>query len=316
MEEVKSNAKDPFVRLDKCGAIINHIDYDSNGRLTYMPYNGIDCPEGKNNKIISSPDAHSIALAYTEWCYTVINNKLFEISANTKEGFVKDALANIDFILTNRLKSEIVTAGITICNAGFRSLVGPYILEPTRDNIAFNRFSTDLQYLSFNNLFMKDVYDNRGCLTPQMKNDLEYAVDPNDVLVKSSRIASYIAADLANIYDKYILETLNNMDIYRFANESIESLGLTRDIVSVNNDYPYTSSVLNEAANNDVGKIIELVEMLVNHAFYVFYGYYKDIRKKYPQQQIEDNSSATPDKIIYVNPKRIDFKTPDVYESF
>ena len=113
-EQKEKKAEDPFIRLDRCQAIVNDLDYDSNGRLTYMPFNGVDCEQGKDNKIISTPDAYSTALAYTDWCVKAINTAIFNINPNVQEGFARVALSNIDYILTERLSQEVGTAIITV----------------------------------------------------------------------------------------------------------------------------------------------------------------------------------------------------------
>jgi hypothetical protein len=96
------------------------------------------------------------------------------------------------------------------------------------------------------------------------------------------------------------------MDINKFADDSINSLGIDRSLVSTDNDLPYVSSILNEAAYNDVRKITEIVELLVNHSYYVFTNLYMNIISKTPKQMLEDKSSNQQpaiDGISYTNPK-------------
>jgi hypothetical protein len=289
-KEHNPNAKSPFVKLEYCNAIVNDLDYDSNGRLTYMPYNGVDCPKDCNNKVISTPDPATIALNYTNWCENAINGSIFNFKNHLKSDFADSALSNIEYIITNRLRYEIATAAITVLNASTRALMLTYIIDYEAERRRYEVLCNELWYFHFNNLFHKDKFDERGVPIPDELVH-EYISEADDVIAKSCRIISFMSADIANIISRYIYDSMNNLDITRFATESIDTLGLERDMVSKDNDYPYVTSILNESAYNDCNKIIELVELLVNHAYYVFCKYHKEISSKFPKL-IEDKSET------------------------
>ena len=307
-----TNKKNPFVKLDNCGAIINDIDYDSNGRLSYMPYSGVNNTEGKN-KVISTPDAYSAALSYTVWCNDLISKQLLNVPAELTVEFAKAAISNIDFIINNRLKFEIATAVLTVFNANTRAIMLPYITNPDQELSSYNLFMHTTQTLYIDRLFEKDDLSNDSGDFPnnnRVKKDYnelnKYCVGVNEVMVKTSRIISFLSADIANIYSRYIYYTLPAMDINKFADESINSLGIDRSLVSTDNDLPYVSSILNEAAYNDVRKITEIVELLVNHSYYVFTNLYLSIISKIPKQMLEDKSSNQQPAVEYIpypNPK-------------
>ena len=290
-----SDKRNPFVKLDKCGAIINDIDYDSNGRLSYMPYSGVDNTEGKN-KVVSTPDAYTAALSYTTWCNDVISKQIFNTPAELSVEYAKTTLSNIDYIINSRFKFEIATAILTIFNANTRAMVLPYIIDSDSELINYNSFMLASQHLLVENLFDKDnlpkdsakYYDYNS----KYKNNEfdKYCVGVNEVVVKSSRIISFLSADIANIYSKYIYDILPAIDITKFANDSIDSLGIDRSLVSNDNDLPYVSSILNEAAYSDLMKITEIVELLVNHSYYVFTNLYMSIISRTPKQMLEDKS--------------------------
>jgi hypothetical protein len=294
--------RNPFVKLDNCGAIINDIDYDSNGRLSYMPYSGVNNSEGKN-KVISTPDAYSAALTYTTWCNDLISKQLLNMPAELTVEYAKAAISNIDFIISNRLKFEISTAILTVFNANTRGIILPYIIIPDCELANYNLFMHTSQTLYIERLFEKDELSK----DPVSINEFnKYCVDPNEVMVKTSRTISFLSADISNIYSRYIYNTLPAMDISKFADDSINSLGIDRSLVSTDNDLPYVSSILNEAAYNDVKKITEIVELLVNHSYYVFTNLYMSIISKTPKQMLEDKSSNQQpviNGISYTNPK-------------
>lgn len=294
--------RNPFVKLDKCGAIINDIDYDSNGRLSYMPYSGVNNLEGKN-KVVSTPDAYTAALSYTTWCNDVISKQIFNTPAELSVEYAKTTLSNIDYIINSRLKFEIATAILTIFNANTRAIVLPYIIDHDSELINYNSFMLTSRQLLVEKLFDKDNFSNNSAKYYDYNDNYDYnhnyknnefdnyCVGVNEVVVKSSRIISFLSADIANIYSRYIYNILPAMDITKFANDSIESLGIDRSLVSNDNDLPYVSSILNEAAYSDLMKITEIVELLVNHSYYVFTNLYMSIISKIPKQMLEDKSS-------------------------
>jgi hypothetical protein len=247
------------------------------------------------------------------WCNDIMNKQLLNIPAELTVDFAKSALSNIDFIINNRLKFEVATAILTIFNANTRAIILPYIINPDLELSDYNLFMRTAQSLYIDRIFDKDdlakdtgdfPYNNR---VKEDDNELNrYCVDVNEVAVKSSRIISFLSADIANIYSRYIYSTLSAMDINKFADDSINSLGIDRSLVSTDNDLPYVSSILNEAAYNDVRKITEIVELLVNHSYYVFTNLYMNIISKTPKQMLEDKSSNQQpaiDGISYTNPK-------------
>ena len=298
-EQKKSKAKNPFVRLDKCQAIINDLDYDSNGRLTYMPYNGVYCEPGATNKVISTPDSYSVALTYTDWCVKIINSKLFNFAEDIKRGFIDSALSNIDYILTDRLKFETANAIHTIFSTGTKALMDPYIINQETASKNYQCMYLEIMSLHFGNMFFKDSYDNNN-----RNNSNYYALEPDDVAIKTSRIISFAAADISHMFSSYIYREMSNLDISRFVSDQIASIDLDRSIVSPDTDYPYATSVLNESAHNDLIRIIELVEMLVNHAFYIFCQYYKNFSSNSPKM-LEVKKDPDHNINIYKKPCRV-----------
>lgn len=289
-QQKEHKAQDPFIRLDYCNAIVNDLDYDSNGRLTYMPYNGVYCSDDQNNKVISTPDPATTALNYTNWCENAINGTLLNLENHVITDFADSALLNIDYIISNRLRYEIGTAAVTVINGGTRALMLTYIIDHEIENDRYRMLCNELRLLRLNNIFKRDKFDNKGVPIPD-DFVIEYISDPDEVVTKSCRIISYMAADLANVITRYIYDSMTNIDITKFTSESIETLGLTREMVNKENDYPYVTSILNESAYNDCNKIVELIELLVNHAYYVFCKYQKEISSKFPKL-IEDKSEA------------------------
>ena len=308
--------RSPFVKLDNCGAIINDIDYNSNGRLSYMPYSGVNDAEGKN-KVISTPDAYSAALSYTTWCNDIISKQLLNTPAELTVEFAKAILGNNDYIINNRLKYEIATAVLTVFNANTRAIILPYIINPDLESDNYRLFMHTAQSFYIDHLFEKDKFpkdpDDCPCYNRinRYEDDNEfnkYCVGVDEAMVKSLRIISFLSADISNIYSRYIYNTLPAMDIERFANESINALGIDRSLVSSDNDLPYVSSILNEAAYNDVKKITEIVELLVNHSYYVFTNLYFSIISKTPKQMqilVDKTPNQQPaiDGIPFTNPK-------------
>jgi hypothetical protein len=308
--------RSPFVRLENCGAIISDIDYNSNGRLSYMPYSGVNNSEGKN-KVVSTPDPYSAALTYTTWCNDIIAKQLLNIPAELTVEFAKAILGNVDYIINNRLKYEIATAVLTIFNANTRAIMLPYIINPDLELDNYRLFMHTAQGFYIDRLFEKDNFakdpDDFGYQNRINKynddNELnKYCVGVDEAMVKALRIISFLSADISNIYSRYIYNTLQAMDIERFANDSINSLGINRSLVSTDNDLPYVSSILNEAAYNDVKKITEIVELLVNHSYYVFTNLYMSIISKTPKQMqllVDTTPNRQPaiDGIPYTNPK-------------
>ena len=274
--------RNPFISLERCGAIINDMDYDTEGRLTYMPYNGID---SKNNKVISTPDAYNIALEYSKWCTDAINNVL-HIPHEYSVEFVKDMIGNIDYTLTSRLKNEIAIAFMTIFNSGTRSEIIKYVTDPEKERLLYSDMTYAIHGVNPTSIFIKDEY-----MSPRVNpsNGLDqYCVDPNSVALKSSRAITYIITDIANILNKYIYYVLFIMDVNAYTNDSINKLGLERSMVNPNNDLPYVNALLCESSNADLGKIAELVEMLVHHAYYIFYNYYMSLTSDIPKPLIEE----------------------------
>ena len=304
-EQKEKKAKDPFIRLDKCQTIINELDYDSNGRLTYMPYNGVYCEPDATNKVISTPDASSVALAYTDYCVRIINATIFNFAEDIKRGFFNAALSNIDYILTDRLKFETANMIHTIFSAGTRALMKPYIINPEIEDRAYNVVYHDYELLHFSNMFYKDIYENES-LSNNVPRLNDYAVDPNDVILKTGRIIPFIAADISHSFTRYIYMAMPNFDVNRFVSDQIASIGLDRSVVSTDTDYPYAASVLNESAHNDLVKIVELIEMLVNHAFYVFCRYHKDFLS-YSPKMLAVKQAPNPNLNTYKKPCYIEF---------
>ena len=274
--------RNPFISLERCGAIINDMDYDTEGRLTYMPYNGID---SKNNKVISTPDAYNIVLEYSKWCTDLINNELNIPHENSIE-FVKDMIGNIDYALTSRLKYEICIAFMTIFNNGTRSEIIKYVTDPEKEKLLYSDMTYAIHGININTIFIKDEY-----MSPRVhpSNGVDkYCVDLNSVALKSSKVITYIITDIANILNKYIYYVLFIMDVNAYTNDSINKLGLERSMVNPNNDLPYVNALLCESSNADLGKIAELVEMLVHHAFYIFSDYYMTLTSEIPKPLIEE----------------------------
>jgi hypothetical protein len=275
--------KSPFVNLDRCGAIVNDMDYDSEGRLTYMPYNGIN---SNNNKVISTPDAYNIALEYSKWCTDAINNVL-HIPHEYSVEFVKDMIGNIDYTLTHRLRYELAIAAMTIFNSGTRSEIIKYVTDTEKEKQLYYDMNCSIQNLNSTSMFIKDEYMSPR-VNPSNGFDQYCCVDRNSVMVKSSRTIAYIITDIANIFNRYIYNVLFIMDITAYTNDSINKLGLERSMVSTNNDLPYVNALLCESSNADLGKIAELVEMLVHHAYYIFCNYYKSLTSDIPKPLIEE----------------------------
>jgi hypothetical protein len=193
----------------------------------------------------------------------------------------------------------------------------PYIINPDLELDNYRLFMHTAQGFYIDRLFEKDNFakdpDDFGYQNRINKynddNELnKYCVGVDEAMVKALRIISFLSADISNIYSRYIYNTLQAMDIERFANDSINSLGIDRSLVSTDNDLPYVSSILNEAAYNDVKKITEIVELLVNHSYYVFTNLYMSIISKTPKQMqllVDRTPNQQPaiDGIPYTNPK-------------
>ena len=308
-EKQEHKARDPFVRLNDCRAIVNNLDYDTDGRLTYMPYHSVYGNPDKDNRVVNTPDPQSAAIEYNKFCVYAINTAIANLDNEIKRQFNDITIANIDNILTDRLKYEIATAAATIFNVGTRAMILPYIIDPGMEAHRYNRLYHEFTYMNLNNVFVKEVYNGD-------RVDFSYDTNPNykqeyvtsnaeSSVVKSSRIISFLAGEIANMFTSYIYDVLAFMDVEKFTINSIEELGLDRSMISRDTDYPYTSSVLNEQASKDTRKIIELIELLINHAYYIFTQCQKDIAEK---SSIPIEESSTTPKIIRRKPHTIPCK--------
>ena len=320
-EKQEHKARDPFVRLNDCRAIVNNLDYDTDGRLTYTPYNGVYGDTNKDNRVVNTPDPQSAAIEYNKFCVFAINTAIANLDNEIKRQFNDITIANIDNILTDRLKYEVATAAATIFNVGTRAMILPYIIDPGMEAHRYNRLYHEFTYMNFNNIFGKEVYDgDRIAFAYEINpnHEQEYVTsNPELSVVKSSRIISFLAGDIANKFTSYIYDVLPLMDVEKFTTDSIGTLGIDRSMISKDTDYPYTSSILNEQASKDTSKIIELIELLINHAYYIFAQCQKDIAEKSP---IPIEESSTPPRINRHKPQTIPYKykesIPKDYDSF
>ena len=320
-EKQEHKARDPFVRLDDCRAIINNLDYNTDGRLTYAPYNGVYGDTNKDNRIVNTPDPQSAAIEYNKFCVYAINSAIANIDNEIKRQFNDITIANIDNILTDRLKYEIATAAATIFNVGTRAMILPYVIDHAMEAYRYNRLYHEFTYIGLNDIFGKEVFNGvRTDFTYENNpnHEHEYVTsNPEQSVVKSSRIISFLAGEIANMFTGYIYDVLAFMDVEKFTINSIEELGLDRSMISRDTDYPYTSSVLNEQASKDTRKIIELIELLINHAYYIFAQCQKEIAEK---SSIPIEESSTPPRIIRRKPQTIPYKCKESinkdYDSF
>ena len=315
IQEQKKKAKDPFIYFDRCGAIIKDMDYNEVGRLTYMPYKGIDNGNETNpNKVINAPDEFTEALAYNTVGFVAINNPMIDLNNDLKIGSINNAIDNAMYILEHKINSEIATHCMTVFNSGLRSVYYPFITEDQRyvDHNITDHFVRDCGYLRFIGIFERDVYE-KNCRA-HVPDNREPITDINEIAVKAQRITSEFIADIAKFYDRAILEVLNILDIHRFAEAALTNMGLDRSQVSEDNDYAYCSSVLHERASYDLAKIAELVQLTINHAYYEFCKSYMAYSSYYPKKELVDNNLQK--SLPYGNPHNEDVVNTNGYIEF